>query len=118
MRIIVAQPDIFDYGVGEPPAHVITVLRALDVHITSMVVWSASLIHSQVDNEWVKRLLINHSQIERLLLADIREHAERLLNDYACFTIWTADGLRVQRFVSLRLLPNPFAPLLEGGRCH
>jgi len=95
----VAQPDIFDYSAGEPPAHVMTVLRALDVRIMSMmVVRSALLIHSQVDNEWVKRLLINHSKVERLLLADNREHAERLLNDYARFTIWTADGLRVQRF--------------------
>ncbi len=93
-----AQPDIFDYSAGEPPAHVMTVLRALDVRTTSMIVRSTSLIHSQIDNEWVKRLLINQSKIERLLLADNRGHAEQLLSDYARFTIWTADGLRVQRF--------------------
>jgi structural maintenance of chromosomes protein 6 len=93
----VAQPDIFDYSAGEPPAHVMTVLRALDVRIKIVLRFTA-LIHPQIDNEWAKRLLINSNKIERLLLADNRGHAERLLNDYARFTIWTADGLRVQRY--------------------
>jgi hypothetical protein len=42
--------------------------------------------------------MINHSKIERLLLADSRGHAERLLEHNSRFTVWTADCLRVQRF--------------------
>jgi hypothetical protein len=34
--IIVAQPDIFDYSAGEPPTHLTTVLRVLEVGLSQL----------------------------------------------------------------------------------
>ncbi|KAG8834848.1 Structural maintenance of chromosomes protein 6 [Serendipita sp. 399] len=79
--IVVGQPDLFDFRSGEAPSSLLTVLRVLEF-----------------SDEWVLRLLINNSHIERLLLADNREHAEAILRDHPQFIVWTADAVRVQRF--------------------
>ncbi|KAG8840124.1 Structural maintenance of chromosomes protein 6, partial [Serendipita sp. 405] len=79
--IVVGQPDLFDYRRGEPPSDLLTVLRVLEI-----------------TDEWVVRLLINNSHIERLLLAENRDHAETILRDFPQYIAWTADAVRVQRF--------------------
>ncbi|PVF98656.1 P-loop containing nucleoside triphosphate hydrolase protein [Serendipita vermifera] len=106
--IIVAQPDIFDYSSGEPPSHLLTVLRVLDI-----------------SHEWVTRLLINARSIERLVLAQNRREAEEILKEYPRYMVWTQDLLRVQRFsdgggqtasLGKRPGPNDFRRLLFPER--
>ncbi|KAI6129762.1 hypothetical protein EDD16DRAFT_1689974 [Pisolithus croceorrhizus] len=69
INIIISERDEFDYSSGEPPANVLTVLRALEI-----------------SDPYVLRILINQSNIERTVLAPNRKAA------------WTADFMRVTRY--------------------
>ncbi|KIJ26662.1 hypothetical protein M422DRAFT_55402 [Sphaerobolus stellatus SS14] len=70
-QIIISEIDLFDYSRGEPPDQILTVLRVLDCF---------GLIGTlQITNEFVKRLLINTINIERIVLADTRDDADKIL---------------------------------------
>lgn len=44
------------------------------------------------------RILINTIHIERLVLANTREEAEKILKEHHNFIAWTADCARIQRY--------------------
>ena len=52
----------------------------------------------QIQDEWVVRVLINSNQIEKTVLATTRTEAEDILRSHSRHHVWTANGLRVQRF--------------------
>ncbi|KAH8117573.1 P-loop containing nucleoside triphosphate hydrolase protein [Phellopilus nigrolimitatus] len=78
IQIVVAEEDLFDYSSGEPPETVLTVLRALEFK-----------------NEYVKRIFINQSRIERTYLSVTRVEGERLAESMGGGTAWSADFMRV-----------------------
>jgi hypothetical protein len=53
---------------------------------------------TQISDEWVVRILINGSRIERTLLANTRLEAEAILREHPKYTAWTEDCVRVQRY--------------------
>lgn len=79
--VIYSQPDMFDYRAGEAPEPLLTVLRVLEIQ-----------------DEWVVRILINSNQVEKTVLANTRLEAEDILRSHPRYNVWTANGLRVQRF--------------------
>ncbi|KZV84401.1 P-loop containing nucleoside triphosphate hydrolase protein, partial [Exidia glandulosa HHB12029] len=79
--VTVAPIDIFDYSAGEPPADVLTMLRAL-----------------RINNEWVKRVLINALHIENAALAPSRAEAQSLAERYDLRRVFTADERLVKTF--------------------
>ncbi|KAJ1814224.1 Structural maintenance of chromosomes protein 6, partial [Coemansia sp. RSA 2599] len=83
-RIIICNPELFDYSAGEPSADYLTILRALDI-----------------SNEVVKRQLINLNRIEQVILVEQRALGDRIMssnngsfprNVVACLSI---DGYSV-----------------------
>ncbi|PSR71970.1 hypothetical protein PHLCEN_2v12180 [Hermanssonia centrifuga] len=81
-NIFISEVDIFDYSRGEPPEQYLTVLRALEV-----------------SDEYVLRLLINSSSIERILIAKTRADADSMLMQLGNGGVaWTADSYLVTRF--------------------
>ncbi|KZT41654.1 P-loop containing nucleoside triphosphate hydrolase protein [Sistotremastrum suecicum HHB10207 ss-3] len=80
--IVVAKFDLFDYSRGEPAPEYLTALRALDI-----------------ENEWVKRVLINGSHIESIYLSDTRAQGEHLLSTIPRGgTGWSLDLFIVRNF--------------------
>ncbi|KAG8719122.1 Structural maintenance of chromosomes protein 6 [Ceratobasidium sp. 394] len=81
-NIIVAQVDLFDYSDGEPPAHILTPLRVLNIK-----------------HEWVVRLLINSAYIERTCITNTRAEAQHLLDtEPRVVNVLSADLMRSQKF--------------------
>ncbi|QRV82074.1 structural maintenance of chromosomes protein [Ceratobasidium sp. AG-Ba] len=81
-NIIVAQVDLFDYSRGEPPPHVLTPLRVLNIK-----------------HEWVIRLLINSANIERTCLTNTRAEAQHLLDTEPSVTnVISNDLMRSQKY--------------------
>ncbi|KAK0188177.1 hypothetical protein F5146DRAFT_1104896 [Armillaria mellea] len=82
LLIFVASKDIFDYSGGEPPAHMLTVLRALDI-----------------SDPYVLRIMINQRGIERMFLAKTRREGEQILREvHGGGQAWTADGYLLKRY--------------------
>ncbi|KAK0487309.1 P-loop containing nucleoside triphosphate hydrolase protein [Armillaria novae-zelandiae] len=82
LLIFVAPKDIFDYSGGEPPAHMLTVLRALDI-----------------SDPYVLRIMINQRGIERMFLAKTRREGEQILREVnGGGQAWTADGYLLKRY--------------------
>lgn len=85
--MIVAKYDLFSYEEGEPDEKYLTILRALEF-----------------DNEWVKRQLIISSDIEKTILMEDREEANKVMynrphNVKTCYTsscvqVGAAQGMR------------------------
>ncbi|KAJ7781699.1 P-loop containing nucleoside triphosphate hydrolase protein [Mycena maculata] len=75
------KPDLFDYSSGEPPADVLTVLRALEV-----------------SDPHVLRILINKASIESRVLAPRRVEAQGILANMRSGSAWTIDGFNVTRY--------------------
>ncbi|KAK7048559.1 p-loop containing nucleoside triphosphate hydrolase protein [Favolaschia claudopus] len=101
--VFVHRPDLFDYSRGEPPADVLTVLRALDI-----------------TNPYVLRIMINKSSIESRVLAPRRADAARILNNMRSGTAWTLDNFTVTRYPeggesSLPLNSRSVHPMLLVG---
>ncbi|KAJ3786193.1 hypothetical protein GGU10DRAFT_290713 [Lentinula aff. detonsa] len=80
-QIIIYEKDRFDYSSGEPAPDVLTVLRAIEI-----------------DDEDVKRILINQARIEALVLAHTRKDAEQILRRVGGGVAWTQDRFNVKRF--------------------
>ncbi|KAK0244359.1 P-loop containing nucleoside triphosphate hydrolase protein [Armillaria nabsnona] len=107
LLIFVAPKDIFDYSGGEPPAHMLTVLRALDI-----------------SDPYVLRIMINQRGIERMFLAKTRREGEQILREvHGGGQAWTADGYLLKRYPeggeSTSPLPkqrNDATSLLLSGR--
>ncbi|KAL4080728.1 P-loop containing nucleoside triphosphate hydrolase protein [Scleroderma citrinum] len=81
ISIIISERDVFDYSAGEPPNHVLTVLRALEI-----------------SDPYVLRILINQSNIERTVLAANRKAGDDVLLGLRSGVGWTADFMRVTRY--------------------
>ncbi|EJD06049.1 P-loop containing nucleoside triphosphate hydrolase protein [Fomitiporia mediterranea MF3/22] len=81
MQVFVASDDLFEYESGEPPRDKVTILRVLEV-----------------TGEYVKRILINNSRIERTFLAPTRVEAERLAEEANGGTAISADFYRVTAY--------------------
>ncbi|OJA17188.1 hypothetical protein AZE42_00230 [Rhizopogon vesiculosus] len=82
INIIISERDMFDYSSGEPPAHVPTVLRVLEI-----------------TDPFVLRLLINQANIERVVVAPKRLDADNILRGLAGGGVaWAADYMRVHRY--------------------
>ncbi|EGN98431.1 hypothetical protein SERLA73DRAFT_183436, partial [Serpula lacrymans var. lacrymans S7.3] len=82
LMIIISSKDMFDYSSGEPPAGVLTVLRAMDF-----------------SDPFVLRILVNQANIERTILARSRLEGQQILDSLGGGgTAWTADGMRVQKY--------------------
>ncbi|KAJ6508480.1 hypothetical protein C8R45DRAFT_816363 [Mycena sanguinolenta] len=75
------QPDLFDYSRGEPPADVLTVLRALEI-----------------SDPHVLRIMINKAGIEARVLAHKRVDAGPILAKMRSGTAWTLDKFTVTRY--------------------
>ncbi|KAJ7816944.1 P-loop containing nucleoside triphosphate hydrolase protein [Mycena olivaceomarginata] len=75
------KPDLFDYSHGEPPAEVLTVLRALDI-----------------SDPHVLRLMINKASIESRILAAKRPEAASILAKLRGGNSWTLDKFNVTRY--------------------
>ncbi|KAK0221980.1 P-loop containing nucleoside triphosphate hydrolase protein [Armillaria fumosa] len=107
LLIFVAPKDIFDYSGGEPPAHMLTVLRALDI-----------------SDPYILRIMINQRGIERMFLAKTRREGEQILREvHGGGQAWTADGYLLKRYPeggeSTSPLPkrrNDATSLLLSGR--
>ncbi|KAJ1734410.1 Structural maintenance of chromosomes protein 6, partial [Coemansia biformis] len=83
-RIIVCSQELFDYSQGEPSSEYMTILRAVDI-----------------DNEVVKRQLININRVEQIILVEHRAMGDKVMvsnnggfprNVTACLS---ADGYNV-----------------------
>ncbi|KAJ2616935.1 Structural maintenance of chromosomes protein 6 [Coemansia sp. RSA 1365] len=83
-RIVVCSSELFDYAQGEPDSQYLTILRALEI-----------------DNEIVKRQLINLNRIEQIILVEQRALGDRIMvsngggfphNVTACLSV---DGYNV-----------------------
>ncbi|KAH7885236.1 hypothetical protein F5I97DRAFT_1354047 [Phlebopus sp. FC_14] len=81
INIIISERDMFDYRNGEPPADVLTVLRALEL-----------------SDPYVLRVLINQANIERTVLAPNRKAGDNVLVGLGGGVAWTADHMRVTRY--------------------
>ncbi|KAF8895600.1 hypothetical protein BD779DRAFT_1434318 [Infundibulicybe gibba] len=80
--IIIYEKDMFDYQSGEPPEHVLTVLRALDI-----------------SDPWVLRIMINVARIERQILAPTRIEGEQMMRALQTGgSAWTGDMFSVRVF--------------------
>ncbi|KAG1822914.1 P-loop containing nucleoside triphosphate hydrolase protein [Suillus subaureus] len=98
VNIIISERDMFDFSAGEPPNHIPTVLRVLEI-----------------TDPYVLRLLINQANIERTVVAPKRLDADNILKRMNGGGVaWAADYMRVHRYpegggqsIKLhRLLPN------------
>ncbi|KAG1884988.1 P-loop containing nucleoside triphosphate hydrolase protein [Suillus subluteus] len=98
VNIIISERDMFDFSAGEPPNHIPTVLRVLEI-----------------TDPYVLRLLINQANIERTVVAPKRLDADNILKRMNGGGVaWAADYMRVHRYAEgggqsiklHRLLPN------------
>ena len=94
-QIIVTERDEFDYSNGEPPENVKTVLRILKVRIYFLLIMVIDSIYVKFSDEFVKRMFINHSRIERTLIARTRLEAEREVERIRGGTALSLDLYRV-----------------------
>ncbi|KAJ6585226.1 P-loop containing nucleoside triphosphate hydrolase protein [Mycena capillaripes] len=97
------QPDLFDYSNGEPPADVLTVLRALEI-----------------SDPHVLRIMINKASIESRVLATSRIEGQRILANMRGGTGWTLDEFNVTRYPeggesSVPITMRPTHPMLLVG---
>ncbi|KAF9523413.1 hypothetical protein CPB83DRAFT_690784 [Crepidotus variabilis] len=77
--IVIYEKDNFDYRHGEPPEHILTVLRALDI-----------------SDPYVLRILINQARIESQILAPTRREGEASLRTLRGGSAWTLDKFAVR----------------------
>ncbi|KAJ7147173.1 P-loop containing nucleoside triphosphate hydrolase protein [Mycena crocata] len=97
------QPDLFDYSRGEPPAEVLTVLRALEI-----------------SDPHVLRIMINKASIESRVLAQERRDASRILATLRGGVAWSRDKFAVTRYPeggesSIPINFRPTHPMLLVG---
>ncbi|KAG2362689.1 P-loop containing nucleoside triphosphate hydrolase protein [Suillus spraguei] len=82
VNIIISERDMFDFSAGEPPDHILTVLRVLEI-----------------TDPYVLRLLINQANIERTVVAPKRLDADNILKRMNGGGVaWAADYMRVHRY--------------------
>ncbi|KAG2065304.1 P-loop containing nucleoside triphosphate hydrolase protein [Suillus decipiens] len=82
VNIIISERDLFDFSAGEPPDHILTVLRVLEI-----------------TDPYVLRLLINQANIERTVVAPKRLDADNVLKRMSGGGVaWAADYMRVHRY--------------------
>ncbi|KAG2151338.1 P-loop containing nucleoside triphosphate hydrolase protein [Suillus clintonianus] len=82
INIIISERDMFDFSAGEPPNHILTVLRVLEI-----------------TDPYVLRLLINQANIERTVVAPKRLDADNILKRMSGGGVaWAADYMRVHRY--------------------
>ncbi|KAG1906517.1 uncharacterized protein F5891DRAFT_941410 [Suillus fuscotomentosus] len=82
INIIISERDMFDFSAGEPPDHIPTVLRVLEI-----------------TDPYVLRLLINQANIERTVVAPKRLDADNILKRMNGGGVaWAADYMRVHRY--------------------
>lgn len=82
INIIISERDMFDFSAGEPPNHIPTVLRVLEI-----------------TDPYVLRLLINQANIERTVVAPKRLDADNILKRMNGGGVaWAADYMRVHRY--------------------
>ncbi|KAF8527504.1 P-loop containing nucleoside triphosphate hydrolase protein [Hysterangium stoloniferum] len=82
IQIIITEVDLFDYSRGEPPSDILTALRVLDIK-----------------HEFVKRILINQRNIEKIVLADSRSDGDQLLMRLGGNGVaWSLDGYIPRRY--------------------
>lgn len=89
---------MFDFSAGEPPDHIPTVLRVLEV---SLYYFHYYLSNSaiQITDPYVLRLLINQANIERTVVAPKRLDADNILKRMNGGGVaWAADYMRVHRY--------------------
>ncbi|KDR83091.1 hypothetical protein GALMADRAFT_238908 [Galerina marginata CBS 339.88] len=79
--ILIYQQDLFDYRSGEPPEHLLTVLRALEI-----------------TDPYVMRILINQAHIETQILSVTRFEAQQTLQTLRGGSAWTNDKMAVRVF--------------------
>lgn len=89
---------MFDFSAGEPPNHIPTVLRVLEVSLQRPHYYlSNSAI--QITDPYVLRLLINQANIERTVVAPKRLDADNILKRMNGGGVaWAADFMRVHRY--------------------
>lgn len=93
---------MFDYRQGEPPEHLNTVLRSLEVCF-SLGLGSCPLILlfciRQISDPYVLRILINQAHIETQLLTNTRRDAQDILFKVrGGGSAWTLDKFSVRVF--------------------
>jgi hypothetical protein len=59
---------------------------------------NSHLLLNQIKDEWVKRILINSSAIERTYLTVTRPDAEKLLDVQLDGVVMTGEGFKVTRW--------------------
>ena len=100
MHIIVSSGELFDYAHGEPPVQYLTALRLLKVSFLSFIrvfetmYWSSS----QISEPWVTRILIDHCNVERVLMAPTRKEAENILKETSDGVALSAEGFKLRRW--------------------
>ncbi|VDB98254.1 unnamed protein product [Peniophora sp. CBMAI 1063] len=99
--IIVAGIDLFDYSRGEPDERYLTILRALEI-----------------DNEYVKRVLVDRAHIERLMLFRERKEADAVLKAHRSGVALSQDGFIVTRYSDSGGSSNPLQDLGPRDRRH
>jgi hypothetical protein len=97
--IIVYEKDLFDYRHGEPPEHLLTVLRALDVRYSPSTSFISSRRVNQISDPYVLRILINQAHIESQILAPTRREAQEILQHLRSGgQAWSHDKFAVRVF--------------------
>ncbi|KAG9034299.1 Structural maintenance of chromosomes protein 6 [Tulasnella sp. JGI-2019a] len=92
--ITIAEPDIFDYSDGLPRnPNTLTPLHILDI-----------------TDEWVKRILINAHNIEKIGLARTRAEAQGMAQSDAGRMYFTADNFRLTKYHDGGWFSTPFNP--------
>ncbi|KAG8896081.1 Structural maintenance of chromosomes protein 6 [Tulasnella sp. 403] len=81
-RIIMGEPDLFDYSQGRPKDS--TIVTPLDV--------------LEISDQWVVRILINAYGVERIGLTKTRAEAERRAGEDPGRMFWAAELHRVQKY--------------------
>lgn len=93
------EKDLFDYRHGEPPEHLLTVLRALDVRYSPSLPLINSRLVNQISDPYVLRILINQARIESQILAPTRREAQEILQNLrGGGHAWSQDKFAVRVF--------------------
>ncbi|KAF8157852.1 hypothetical protein B0H34DRAFT_706410 [Crassisporium funariophilum] len=97
--IVIYEKDLFDYRHGEPPEHLLTVLRALDIA-----------------DPYVLRILINQAHIETQILAPTRREAQVTLQGLrGGGSAWSLDRFSVRVFPEGGVASSPLNLRPLGG---
>jgi hypothetical protein len=101
MHIIVSSGELFDYAHGEPPVQYLTALRLLKVSFLPFIrpfENDALNLVSQISEPWVTRILIDHCNVERVLMAPTRKQAENMLIEISDGVALSAEGFKLRRW--------------------